>query len=40
MKLMKTIQAGFDHPIREKPMGEASEDALKPDFFDGFSDTA
>ena len=29
---METIQAGFDHPIRENPMGEARKDALKLDF--------
>ena len=32
MKLMETIQASFDHPIRENPMGEARKDALKLDF--------
>jgi hypothetical protein len=32
MKLMETIQASFDHLIRENPMGEARKDALKLDF--------
>jgi len=33
MKLMETIQGGFDHLIRENPMGEARKDALKLDFW-------
>ena len=32
MKLMETIQASFDHLIRENPMGEARKDTLKLDF--------
>ncbi len=32
MKLMETIQASFDHLIRENPMGEVRKDALKLDF--------
>ena len=29
---METIQTGFDHLLRENPMGEARKDALKLDF--------
>ena len=29
---METIEASFDHLIRENPMGEARKDALKLDF--------
>ena len=29
---METIQASFDHPIRENPIGEARKDALRLDF--------
>ena len=32
IELMETIQASFDHLIRENPMGEARKDALKLDF--------
>jgi hypothetical protein len=32
MELAETIQASFDHLIREKPMGEARKDALRLDF--------
>jgi len=30
---METIEACFDHLIRENPMGEARKDALKLDFY-------
>ncbi len=33
IELMETIQASFDHLIRENPMGEAHRDALKLDFY-------
>jgi hypothetical protein len=29
---METIQAGFDHQLRENPIGEARKDALRLDF--------
>ena len=29
---VETIQASFDHLMRENPMGERSKDALRPDF--------
>ncbi len=29
---MGTIQASFNHLLRENPMGEARKDALSPDF--------
>ena len=32
MELMETIQATFDHLIRENPMGEARKDTLMLDF--------
>ncbi|MBA7675036.1 hypothetical protein ES703_83264 [subsurface metagenome] len=32
IELMETIQASFDHLIRENPMGEARKDALRLDF--------
>jgi hypothetical protein len=32
MQLMETLQAGFDHIIRENPMGEARKDAMRFNF--------
>ncbi len=32
MKLMETIQASFNHLLRENPMGEARKDALRLGF--------
>jgi hypothetical protein len=32
MKLIETIEAGFDRLIRENPMGKARKDALRRDF--------
>ena len=32
MQPMETIQASFDHVLRENPMGEARKDPLRLDF--------